>query len=209
MGAGSITMPEGTPEILQDELLFPYEQGAVFVQALIADGGWEAVDAAYANPPASTEQILHPEKYLAGEAPEIVSLPDVSESLGAGWTSTWNHTLGEWYLRQHLRRGMSATDSEADIVEGWQGDTFRIYMPEDGSDMAWALRLAWDSADDEQEFTQGYIDLMNAEFGAADDSTCWTVSDGFRCLTSVNGQTVIAQSSDRDLTLALTDASSQ
>lgn len=207
--ADSVAMPEGTPEILQDELLFPYEQGAIFVQALLADGGWEAVDAAYDNPPASTEQILHPEKYLAGEAPDIIALPDVSESLGAGWTSLWNHTLGEWYLRQHLSRGLNASSSDADIVEGWQGDTFRIYMPEDGSDMAWALRLAWDSAGDEQEFTIGYIALMDTEFGTADDSMCWTVSDGFRCISSVNGQTVIAQASTPELTLALLDASSQ
>src|SRR5205823_972720 len=53
------------PPILSESMIFPYVRGLVFCARLTNDGGWEALDAAYHNPPLSTEQILHPEKYRA------------------------------------------------------------------------------------------------------------------------------------------------
>jgi hypothetical protein len=49
------------PPILRESLLFPYVQGLLFVQGLQLSGGWQKVDDAFGHPPASTEQILHPE----------------------------------------------------------------------------------------------------------------------------------------------------
>ena len=46
-------------------MIFPYLRGMVFCAKLTNDGGWKAIDEAYRNPPLSTEQILHPEKYRA------------------------------------------------------------------------------------------------------------------------------------------------
>ncbi|MEO5941629.1 MAG: hypothetical protein ABIZ72_11360, partial [Candidatus Limnocylindrales bacterium] len=63
------------PPVLRESLLFPYTSGLGFVQGIQAGGGWAAVNAAFARPPASTEQILHPEKYAGGEAPIAVMLP--------------------------------------------------------------------------------------------------------------------------------------
>ncbi|MBW3659623.1 MAG: hypothetical protein KY457_13360 [Actinobacteria bacterium] len=57
------------PHFLQESLLFPYEAGATFVRALRDEGGWEAVDAAYADPPTTTAHILYPQLYLDGVEP--------------------------------------------------------------------------------------------------------------------------------------------
>ena len=70
------------PLAIRDSLIFPYRAGLSFVAALRRRQPWSAVDAAYANPPTSTEQIIHPERYLAGDEPLRVdvtvpkSLPD-------------------------------------------------------------------------------------------------------------------------------------
>ncbi len=66
---------DSMPAILRETLLFPYTTGAFYVQAAQAAGGWPAVDDFYARMPESTEQILHPEKYAAGEAPVAVDVP--------------------------------------------------------------------------------------------------------------------------------------
>ena len=58
-----------TPAILRDTLTFPYTSGLTYVQAAQAAGGWPAVDAFFKTMPESTEQILHPDKYTAHEAP--------------------------------------------------------------------------------------------------------------------------------------------
>lgn len=62
--------------------LQPYSDGPVFVQDLHQSEGWEAVNAVYENPPASTEQTIHTEKYGEDE-PTDVSVPDTSSD---AWT---------------------------------------------------------------------------------------------------------------------------
>src|SRR5215213_3629967 len=54
------------PPFIEAQLTFPYVQGQEFIKRLYAAGGWGVVDAAYRfRPPASSEQIMHSDKYLA------------------------------------------------------------------------------------------------------------------------------------------------
>lgn len=55
----------------------PYSDGPPFVRGIHRERGWEAVNAVYEDPPASTEQTIHPEKY-GEDAPTNVSLEDRS-----------------------------------------------------------------------------------------------------------------------------------
>src|SRR5439155_15444755 len=68
--------PASTPPFIQQMFLFPYGNGQAFVEALFARGGEGAVNAAFRNPPVSTEQILHPGKY-PGDVPQAVDIPDL------------------------------------------------------------------------------------------------------------------------------------
>jgi hypothetical protein len=141
------------PPILRESLLFPYSQGLSFVQGLQNAGGWKAVDDAFAKPPASTEQILHPEKYTAGEQPVAVELPkDLATKLGAGWKSQLEDTFGEFQLGVWLKQnsGLSAIEAKS-AAAGWGGDRIAVLQGPDG---AWAvvLRTAWDTPQDATEF---------------------------------------------------------
>ena len=102
-----------TPAILSDTLTFPYTSGFGFVTAAQTKGGWPGVDALYAKMPASTEQILHADKYAAGEAPIAVALPtDLASRLGAGWSVPLLDTFGEYQLSIWLREnGVPAADA--------------------------------------------------------------------------------------------------
>ncbi|WP_436929311.1 Hvo_1808 family surface protein [Halosimplex halobium] len=60
----------------------PYSDGPKFVRGIYKDEGWEGVNAVYENPPASTEQTIHPEKY-GEDPPTNVSFTDTS---GEAWT---------------------------------------------------------------------------------------------------------------------------
>ena len=73
------------PRALKESLLFPYEQGSAFATQLYRRGGWEMVSQAYTKLPQSTEQILHPEKYFAYEAPQKLALPNFKTILGPEW----------------------------------------------------------------------------------------------------------------------------
>jgi hypothetical protein len=69
------------PRVLRESLLFPYQEGLNWTRALYKQGGWPEVSKAFTTLPQSTEQILHPEKYFAHEAPVKVTLPDITNVL--------------------------------------------------------------------------------------------------------------------------------
>jgi hypothetical protein len=141
------------PPILRESLFFPYTTGLAFVQGLQTAGGWPAVDAAFEKPPASTEQIMHPEKYAAGEGPLPADLPaDLATRLGAGWKVAYQDQFGEFQLGIWLRQNtaLSAADANA-AAAGWGGDRVAVV---EGPGGAWGviLRTVWDTDADAAAF---------------------------------------------------------
>jgi len=142
------------PAILRETLLFPYEDGLIFVQSLYDKGGWAAVDAMYADPPDSTSQILHPDLYASKLKPVEVAVPTVPASLGGAWKLTMQDTLGELQLRIWLageNPSNAATTAAASAVAAWGGDRAALY---EGPNGAWAvvLKTTWRSATGAQAF---------------------------------------------------------
>lgn len=148
----AIAALNNAPAYLRDTATFPYQDGFAFVGRLLANGGYAAVDAAFADPPDSSEQILHPEKYLAREAPIQVGLPkSVPESLGTGWSEAGRDTLGELILRIWLTEGGVPAADARTAAAGWGGDRLALYRGPAGA-MALLLRSEWDTAADAAEF---------------------------------------------------------
>lgn len=128
---------DAAPLFYAETLLFPYDQGATFVAEIYGQGGWQAVDAMYSNPPVSSEQILHPEKYLDGEEPVDVSIDDPTSALGDGWEVLDDNVMGEFLTDVFLRNG-GATNSDArDASEGWGGDAYIVVGNENETAFTW------------------------------------------------------------------------
>ena len=142
---------EKMPPILREPLGFPYDNGLRFVMGLQQRGGWKAVDEAFHTLPASTEQILHPEKYDAAEAPVAIDVPkDLDLRMGNGWKVGLQDTLGEFQLGIWLRLGVSSVPATA-AAAGWGGDRVTLL---DGPNGSWAIAMmtAWDTTADAVEF---------------------------------------------------------
>ncbi len=140
------------PPLLRESLIFPYTAGLQMVNGARATGGWAAVDALYAKPPASTEQVLHPDTYAAGEAPIAVTFPaDLAKRLGNGWSGDTQDTLGEFVLRTWLANGGAVTAPVAETAAtGWGGD--RIALVRNGDRSGIVIDTRWDTAADAAEF---------------------------------------------------------
>lgn len=189
--SGTLVIPPTIPDIIENELLSPYLDGVNFVEALRAEGGWALVDRAYEVLPRSTEQILHPEKYLAGEAPRFVYLRpgssegdggDGSNPLGEGWTLLFDRTLGEWYLRQFLRTQLPAIRANP-AAAGWGGDRYHLFYNAEADQHAYVLRLVWDTPEDAAEFKGALLEYGEARFGApAGAFGCWESEAGALCI---------------------------
>jgi hypothetical protein len=158
------TILDSAPAIVRQSLLFPYEAGLIFVLALFNDGGWSAVDDAYANPPVSTEQIIHPERY-PDDVPQIVTLPPLTDTLGAGWRLVNEDVLGEFGLQQYLQVRTDQSDAEV-AAEGWGGDRYAVHWRDDESAFVLVARLAWDTLADADEFFNTYVQFAENRFGS-------------------------------------------
>jgi hypothetical protein len=128
------------PHVMRTSLAAPYLYGTLFVHALRRRGGWEAVNRAWDDPPTTSEQILHLDKWLAHEAPIKID-PPVFGTLGAGWTLADEDSEGELGTRIAFEEWMDAK-SAAEISGGWGGD--RGALLTNGGRAAFAWRLRYD-----------------------------------------------------------------
>ena len=139
---------DDAPAILRVTLVAPYLRGLQFVAAAQGRGGWPAVNNAHRRPPATSEQVLHPEKFFARERGEAIEIPDNEEVLAAGFTRIEEDTLGELELSVYLGQGQpSGTDDEA--AAGWAGDRLAVYVRGDQAAVVWWT--TWDTDADAHE----------------------------------------------------------
>jgi hypothetical protein len=151
------------PNMVQRTFLFPYLEGAQFVLEVFVDSGWKGVNALYERAPVSTEQIMHPTKYHAGEEPVDVLLPVFEDVLGQGWAELQRDTFGEFSLAAYLEDRVPP-DQASIAAAGWGGDRFALYVGP-GDENLLVHRLAWDSVGDAAEFFGTFAGFSRARFG--------------------------------------------
>jgi hypothetical protein len=126
------------PPLVQRFIVFPYLEGTAFVGDLVRAGGLALLDDAFAHPPRSTEQVLHPQKYVAGDEPVPVTAPQPPE----GWRPVKTGTMGELATSVFLAQCASPQAAEG-AATGWGGDAWSIVT--DGSDhFATLWSTVWD-----------------------------------------------------------------
>lgn len=157
--AGSLM---GAVPYLDDSLMFPYSAGESFVSYVKEKGDWQLVNAVYAYPPESTEQIIHPEKYFAGEHPVYVEIPDLLPIAGPGWELVYDDSFGEFDVRQLLSGNLRYRQS-ADAAAGWGGGRYSYYERADGAPMA-VILLTWDSTEEADEFVSSMAGYLEASY---------------------------------------------
>ena len=149
---GLASFSDGTlPSYLIRLLSFPYRHGTPFVARLYQEGGWEAVSAAYARPPKSTEQVLHPERYAPSEdVPTLVSKLLLPEQI-ASRELYYDLVLGEFVTRLILEPGLG-NEEAARTAAGWDGDRVALYLGKGGGLLVWLS--VWDSDEEAAEFAE-------------------------------------------------------
>jgi len=155
---------EAAPRFISESLLATYLEGFNFVLEL---GGWEDINQAYADLPQSTEQILHPEKYLVRDEPQDVTMPDLENALGVGWSQLDSDVLGELSIRIYLETFVAQHVAEV-AAEGWDGDRY-LYLKSAEGEKLLALRSTWDSDSDADEFFDAYISFVREKSDGAWD----------------------------------------
>jgi hypothetical protein len=153
---------ETAPRYLREMLVFPYLRGQEFCAALFGRGGYDAVSKAYARPPSSTSQILHPEKYMANppEEPMAVEWPELKVK---GHDPTADNVVGEMGTRILFTEWLDATTGER-AATGWRGDRYLYYA--DGEALVW--KTIWATAKDATEFFEAEKQMLEKRFHPTD-----------------------------------------
>jgi len=155
---------------------FPYAEGEEYVAAVERDGGWAAVNDLYADPPSSSEQVIHRVDDAAGS----VSVRDRSTD---AWSRVGGDADGVVMGEADVATMFAATlydDREGSLVardrfltddgpvpityglepsDGWDGDRFHAYERDDG-DVGYVWRLGFDSEAEARAFAEAYRDLL-------------------------------------------------
>lgn len=139
---------------------FPYLQGSSFVYSLWEDAGfrWDSVNAAYDDPPISSEQVMHPDKYLVRDVPQTVTLPDLAPILGEGWNEVERDVLGEIGLLAWLLDHLNY-EAAAAAAAGWDGDAYSLWSDGQGTHVL-AVKSVWDAPGEAAQFFETFTDYL-------------------------------------------------
>ena len=128
------------PLYIRASLIFPYNQGLKFQHALVQKLGKAAFSKVYKEPPASTQQIYHPEMYIEGFKPETVKLPVLARS--KDWKTLTEGTVGEFDHAILLEQYVNA-DAAKEIAPAWRGGTFGLAEHKSGKHVALLYSANW------------------------------------------------------------------
>lgn len=166
---------------------FPYADGPAFVDAVYDRAGWQGVNDLYEDIPASSEQIIHPEKY-GTDTPTNLTVrdrtaggwervrpngrPDYATLGQSGLSAMFGYTIYDDYNRSSVVRPDEFINSEGRSVnrtdpfeyglaptDGWDGDRMAVYENDGKTGYVW--KLAWDSPEEAREFVRGYRELLS------------------------------------------------
>jgi hypothetical protein len=141
------------PLFVRDGLVFPYEAGFRFILGLFVEGGHDAVDAVYDQPPLSTESVFD----LSLESPISIGETVVAT---AGYEVDSNGSWGalSWKLMFDQIIGGDPT-----AVDGWGGDRAIVYT--DGLNVMMTLEFEGDTAADAEEMLEALDRYFSAVSG--------------------------------------------
>ena len=131
---GNTAQLSRAPDIVKHQLTMPYIKGLRFVSAVFNKKKWKGVNKILKSPPDSTEQILHPEKYLKQEK----SIPVIIDYNPGGYNLYHTGVIGEYYLNILLK----SRDNYIEYALGWGGDSFKIYKNNSSYFLVW--KSVWD-----------------------------------------------------------------
>jgi hypothetical protein len=168
-----------------------YDDGLCFVQYVLPKVP-NGLDSIFTRLPTTTEQLLHPERYLANEGAKPVTSVALSSALGPGWTEQGKGVMGEFALQNLLMAGLSGDRLRVQrAAEGWGGDAFTVYERDETTKLL-QLETVWDTPEDAGDFFQSLRVALGNRGGTIDVKETWLrhAREGRTWRVALNGDRV-------------------
>jgi hypothetical protein len=146
VGQGQSAEFRSAPRLIREGLVAPYLYGAQFMSY------WQGTEMADSMPfggrlPRSSEQILHPERYVRGDQPLAIRFADGRERV------ITEDVVGEFEIHLLGAQLVNGVTGGAPPAIGWGGDRYRVYRSDAGPALVWYL--VWDTLESAKLFNAG------------------------------------------------------
>jgi len=149
------------PLYIRESLVFPYTAGLAFQDAVFRKLGQEAFSEVFLRPPASSGQILHPERYLGRGGVVFPGPPTIPE--GHDFRKVADGTLGELDFRVLLSQYTGAKDGEA-LAAHLTGGSYELFEHKHDKFPVLGVASAWDSPGKAREYFKQYRKVMQGKW---------------------------------------------
>ncbi len=155
---GSYTSLYSYPDVVRYQVRAPFIEGIRFVYSIFSrkkKKNWQRVNEIIKRPPISSEQILHPAKYIKNELPVDVKISYKPE----GYEMYHEGVLGEFYINVMLCDNSELTG----IATNWGGDQYRVYRKENSEFLIW--KSEWDNPKAASFFLRVFSTHLGSKYG--------------------------------------------
>lgn len=153
-----------SPIFFRTEALFPYIQGATFIEKALNRGGWKSLKALFTSPPTSTKEIFQPTVYFNHESLPKVKLPNPTPlSSVQGLKKVDENTMGELGFDSLLGQFLLQYKANA-TSSNWMGDRYIVYENSAASNYALVARTRWTNPKSALEFFRDYHTVLTKKY---------------------------------------------
>jgi len=149
------------PLYIQEMLVFPYADGMLFQNAVFQKLGRASFAEVFRHPPASTQQIIHPDRYLAHIQPQIPDSPPVPAA--REFRRLAEGTLGELDYRILLTEYAGKEEGES-MAAHLLGSSYQLVEHKQGGWPALAYASTWDSPESAKKFLGLYVRVLRGKW---------------------------------------------
>ena len=133
----------------------------LFQNALVERDGQQGFAEVFRDPPVSTQQILHPQKYFDRVKPTSPELPD--PKLPHGYKGLVGGSLGELehsiLLEQYLGKERAAA-----IAPHWRGSVFELDENKKAGRVVLLYAVEWDSEESARRYFAAYREILRKKW---------------------------------------------
>ncbi len=142
------------PHWVRESFLRQYPTGYALAVRLVQAGGIAALDAALLDPPLSSEELLHTDRYMeVARRRPLAWFPEQLEELDAGCRVIASNVFGELGARAFAWQRGRDHAAAVELASDWDGDRAWLFACPQGERVAWLLQF--DDAEAARRFEGG------------------------------------------------------
>jgi hypothetical protein len=149
------------PLYIRESLVFPYADGLAFQDAVFRKLGREAFSEVFIRPPASSGQILHPDRYL-GHGGSVIPNPPLLPH-GREFRKLADGSLGELDFRVLISQYTTAAEGEA-LAAHLAGGSYELFEHKREKFPVLGVASTWDSPESAQKYFEQYRQVMQGKW---------------------------------------------